>query len=124
MSRPRSPDDRRAALTRGSNAEARVAAILEDEGWLVVARNVRLADGELDLVVRRGSVLRFVEVKARAADDLHGPEVSLGPQKRGRLVRAAEAWIAGSDDAWSEAAFLVALVEGDHVELIDDAFDA
>lgn len=120
----RSADDRRAAHRRGAEAEARVAAILESQGWQVVARNLRLADGELDLVVWRGKALRFVEVKARAPDDLHGPEVAIGPTKQGRLVRAAEAFLAGTDLPWSESAFLVALVEGDHVELIDDAFDA
>lgn len=120
----RSPDDRRAALQRGADAEDHVAELLEKQGWDVVSRNWRGGGGELDIVVARPGALRFVEVKARSAHDLHGPEVAVGPRKRRRLVRAAEAYLAAVDTPYDEVAFLVALVEGERVTLIDDAFDA
>jgi putative endonuclease len=120
----RSPDDRRAALARGAAAEDHVANLLEQQGWDVVFRNWRGGGGELDLVVRRATVLRIVEVKARRVDDLHGPEMAIGPGKRRKLARAAEAFLAQYPEPFEEVAFLVALVEGDRVTLIDDAFDA
>ena len=57
-----------------------------------MARNVRLAGGEIDLVVADGEMHVFVEVKARAA----GAETaarSVSPDKQRRLGRAAAAWI-------------------------------
>lgn len=124
MADVRSPDDRRAALARGAAAEDHVADLLQQQGWDVVSRNWRGGGGELDLVVRRGEALRIVEVKARQADDLHGAAMAIGPGKRRKLVRAAEAFLAGYRDSYDEVAFLVALVEGGRVTLIDDAFDA
>lgn len=90
----------------------------------MVFRNWRGGGGELDLVVRRADALRFVEVKARRVDDLHGPEMAVGPTKQRKLARAAEAFLAAYPEPFEEAAFLVALVEGDQITLIDDAFDA
>jgi putative endonuclease len=98
--------------------------LLIEQGWDVLARNWRGGGGELDIVVGRRGALRVVEVKSRSVDDLHGPEVALGPAKRRHLVQAAEAFLAQYDDLFDECCFLVALVEGEKITLIDDAFDA
>lgn len=120
---PRTADDRRAALQVGAEAEARVAAALEADGWRVLARNWRFEGGELDLVVERGGALRVVEVKARAPDDPLGLD-AVDARKRRKLVRTAEAFLAAYADLVDEVCFLVALVEGERVTLIDNAFDA
>ncbi len=118
--------DRRAALQRGALAESYVARCLEAQGWAVLDRNWRGHGGELDVVVARDGVVRFVEVKARAPDDPTGAE-AITPSKRSKLIRAAEAWLLGQPVAPAEACFLVAVVDcGPEpwvVEWIDDAFD-
>lgn len=121
------PDPRRrAALERGWAAERFVAERLEQEGWRVLARNWRASGGELDLVIERDGVLRFVEVKARDPEDDSGAE-AVGLTKRRKLARAAEQWLAANGPPEREAAFLVAVVTfeaaGWSVEWIDDAFD-
>jgi len=118
----RSPDDRRAALRRGAEAEAQVANLLGRRGWTVLDRNWRGGGGELDLVVARDGAVRFVEVKQRDVSDFSGAE-AVGSAKRRRLIRAAEAWMDRAKTRPEEVAFMVALVRGDDVELIDDAFD-
>lgn len=55
---------------------------------------MRVGGGELDLVVRRGRRLVFVEVKERARDGFGGPLGAIGPEKRRRVRRAADAWLA------------------------------
>jgi putative endonuclease len=121
----RSPDDRRAALDRGARAEALVAEELVRRGWVVLARNWRARGGELDVVVERAGVLRFVEVKARDEDDPTGLE-AIGHDKRRKLVAAAEAWLLERGLPEVEVAFLVAVVsfeaDGWSVEWVDDAF--
>jgi putative endonuclease len=82
----------------GRRAEELVAQRLRRQGWVIVARNVRTSDvrGELDLVGVDGDVLVFVEVKARRAGSVVGPEapaVAVGPRKQAKLRSLAAAWL-------------------------------
>jgi putative endonuclease len=54
------------AQRRGRRAEFFAALYLRLKGYRIMARNVRLPSGEIDLVARRGRLLIFVEVKYRA----------------------------------------------------------
>jgi putative endonuclease len=81
---------RQAAYSLGRNAERIAALWLRLKGYRVIARGVRTALGEIDLVVRRGQVLAFVEVKAR--QELDTAAAAITPRQRGRIVRAAEAF--------------------------------
>ncbi|MCX8134348.1 MAG: YraN family protein [Roseococcus sp.] len=81
-----------AAYRAGRAAEALAQALLEAEGWRVLARRARTAAGEIDLVAERAGLLAFVEVKARR--DLDAAAFALGPRQRARLLAAAEAWCA------------------------------
>jgi putative endonuclease len=119
--------DRRAAYDRGAEAERLVAEALVADGWTVRARNHRASGGELDLVVEKGGVVRFVEVKARDPADPSALE-AIGEAKQRRITLAADEWLA-EHGPFREAAFLVAAVtfrgEGDvSIEWVDDAFDA
>jgi putative endonuclease len=71
--------------------EARAAWLLRLKGYRVLARRSKHHVGEIDLVVRRGSVLAFVEVKARA-DAARAIEAITANQRR-RIERAAEAFV-------------------------------
>lgn len=71
---PRKPplpdrDSRRARERDGRRAESVAAFYLRAKGYRVLARRVRTAVGEIDLIVRKGKTLVFVEVKARATLD-------------------------------------------------------
>jgi putative endonuclease len=86
-----------ARLTLGRRGEELVATRLERAGWRIVARNVRLPSGELDLVALDGPTLVFVEVKTGRAGALRGPERpahAVGPRKQQKLRRLAREWIA------------------------------
>jgi putative endonuclease len=50
---------------RGRAAEEMAARFLELEGYVVLARNLRCAGVEVDLVARRGDLLVLAEVKLR-----------------------------------------------------------
>lgn len=83
---------RRAAYLRGHRAEWLALAALMLRGYRPLGRRVALAGGEIDLIVRRGGTLVFVEVKARAK--LDDARLAIGAVKRQRFSRAARAWIA------------------------------
>lgn len=81
-------------MRRGRAAEELARIYLEEQGFRVVGRNLRLADGELDLVAWDGATLVFVEVKARSRTDHGRPEEAVDRRKRRRLVSAARAYLA------------------------------
>ena len=78
------------------NRGERVAALAYlARGYRVLDANVRIGGGELDLIVRRGRKLVFVEVKERSGRDAFGGGLAaVGPEKRRRVERAARAWLA------------------------------
>lgn len=77
-----------------NRGERRAALHYRLRGYRVLGANVRAGGFELDLVVRRGRRLVFVEVKERARDGYGGPLGAIGPEKRRRVRRAADAWLA------------------------------
>ncbi len=83
----------RDARARGAAIERRVAAWLEARGLTAVAANQHAKGGELDLVMRDGETLVFVEVRHRA-DSRHGhPLETVTATKQRRLVRAARFYL-------------------------------
>jgi putative endonuclease len=88
---------RRAAYLRGHRAEWFALAALMLRGYRPLARRVSLAGGEIDLIVRRGDTLAFVEVKARARID--EARTAIGARKRRLFSRAVRAWV--SRHPWS-----------------------
>jgi putative endonuclease len=78
----------------GRAAEAAAASYLTGHGWTLLGRNVRIGRGELDLIVRRGPVLAFVEVKARRSAACGAPEDAVDARKRRQVARLAELWLA------------------------------
>lgn len=91
---------RRRAERAGRWAEAASAVALRLRGYRILARGYRCAVGEVDIVARRGAVLAFVEVKARATRA--AALQALSARQRRRIERAAEAWLAMRPERWPE----------------------
>ena len=80
---------RREAERGGRRAETIAAWWLRLKGWAILGRRVRTSRGEVDLVARRGRVVAFVEVKARATPDQAA--LALDDYRLRRVAAAAEA---------------------------------
>ena len=78
----------------GAAAESAAARLLASRGLTLLDANVRYRDGELDLVMRDGGTLVFVEVRYRASEDFGGAAASVTPTKQRRLIRAATRYLA------------------------------
>lgn len=112
----------RIAYHAGLAAENRIAQDYERRGFTVARRRWRGQGGEIDLILRDGTGLIFVEVKqsrslARAAE-------SLSPRQMHRIYRSAEEFL-GSEPGGSltPVRFDVALVDGQgDTQIIENAF--
>lgn len=63
-------------------------------GYWIVGRNLRFRRGEIDLIVRRGRTLAFVEVKARASLAAGAGFEAVDARKRSRIVELADEYLA------------------------------
>lgn len=76
---------------KGLRAELVALMWLWLKGYVVCARRYKTPFGEIDLVMRRGKTLVFVEVKARP--DLDGGLSAIMPVSQGRIRQAAELFL-------------------------------
>jgi len=77
---------------RGLFGERAAARWLRARGWELVAHRFRVGRHDLDLVVRRGGLVAFVEVKTRSGAEFGAPVEAIGWRKRLVLVHLAEVW--------------------------------
>ena len=89
-------------LQRGAAAETAALALLQSAGLQLLARNARSRFGELDLVMRDGDTLVFVEVRQRSGAGFGGALASLDARKCRQVIRAARGWLA-AHPAWAQA---------------------
>ncbi len=71
----------------GRWGEGVAATHLEAQGYVILAHNWRCAAGEIDLVVRDGETVVFVEVKTRRGRAYGAPEEALTPRKAQKLLQ-------------------------------------
>lgn len=81
-------------------SELRAARWYRRRGYRVLDANAWVAGYELDLVVRRGRVLAFCEVKAKRGDGWGDPLAMVTPEKARRVRIAADAWLAARPRLW------------------------
>ena len=99
--RKRSATARKAALAPRRSPTQRVGDAHEDaalrllqaRGLVLLARNLACRHGEIDLAMRDGAVLVFVEVRARRDARFGGAAASIGAAKQRRLAQAAAYWL-------------------------------
>ena len=88
-------------------------------GYRVLGRTVWAGGNEVDLIVRRGRAVVFVEVKRKRGAGYGDPLEMVGPEKARRVRRAAEAWLATHPEADGlEPSFEIAAVRGRRVERV------
>lgn len=77
----------------GRAGEDAAVTLLEGAGYRIVARNVRLPGGEIDVIARDGDTVVFVEVKTRANATFGGAVRAVDARKRATLRKLAADWL-------------------------------
>jgi putative endonuclease len=107
-----------------NEAERRAAWWYRLRGWRILGANVWAGGNEIDLIVRRGRQLRFVEVKSKSGTRYGDPVEAVSEEKQRRVRRAAETWLAARPDLDGlVVAFDVVAVRGRRLERLGDAFE-
>lgn len=75
---------------RGQLAEQRAQRHLRQQGLDFIDANVRGPGGEIDLIMRDGDTVVFVEVRFRGANSLVGAAESIDPAKQARILATAQ----------------------------------
>jgi putative endonuclease len=112
----------------GREGETTAERYLRRKGYRIVARNLRSSLGELDLVAEDGSVLVFVEVKARRTAAFGGAIHAVQRQKQEKVIRLAAQYLARHHLSNRPCRFDVVLLQGSsdglpRIEHIQNAFE-
>lgn len=94
MIKKKKKSSRRGALAyiRGQRAELFCCIVLILKGYKILARRYKTHQGEIDIVATRGTVLAFIEVKARP--NLAQAAEAVSSQQQARLSRTASLFLA------------------------------
>ena len=106
-----------------NSSELRARRHYRLRAYRILGENVWIGGYELDLVVRRGRALVFVEVKSKAGGGYGDPLDMVTPVKVERLRRAAEAWLRANGALGElQVRFDVAAERAGRMEVVQDAF--
>ncbi|HEY0805384.1 MAG TPA: YraN family protein [Pseudonocardiaceae bacterium] len=94
----------------GRRGEDFAAAYLADRGLVLLSRNWRCRDGELDLVATDGEILVICEVKTRSTDNFGDPAEYVTPTKILRIRRATRSWLRRHRAGWCDVRFDVVAI--------------
>lgn len=108
---------------RGDAAEEQALGHLRDQGLAMVARNYSVRGGEIDLIMREGDLLVFVEVRYRRSERFGSAAESVDRRKQQRLLLAANHYLQSRGGDHQGCRFDVVALGGDGgLHWIRDAF--
>jgi len=109
----------------GVQAEALAAAYLKKQGLELITSNYRCRFGEIDLIMRDGTTLVFVEVRLRSNANFGGAAMSITAAKRQRLLHTAQHYLQQHGDSSCRFdAVLMQSVDMQNIEWLKNAFEA
>ncbi len=108
----------------GDAAELRARRWLEGQGLTFIAANFRDRGGEIDLIMRDGTVTVFVEVRYRTSGAYGGAAASVTRSKQHKLLHTAQLWLARHNGSFDtvDCRFDVVAFTGNNVEWLKNAF--
>ena len=124
-----SPSDERTRQHGGASAEWRqferlAARFYEQRGFQILERNWQAGRKELDLIVRKDSLIAFVEVKSSRSKQFGHPVERVTRAKVRNLTEAAKRYLQENDVEGCDFRFDVVAFVGGRLEYFPGAFTA
>ena len=111
----------------GMSGEDYAANYLEASGWRIVERNYRIRSAEIDLIVERGGLIVFVEVKTRRSKKFGRPAEAVTLNKQRKIIEAASVFMQRAEYIGSACRFDVIEIYFEdgawHLNQIENAFE-
>lgn len=108
----------------GAAAEQLAATFLTQKGLKLVTQNYHCRFGEIDLIMKDGNTLVFVEVRLRSNDTFGSAAMSITQQKQQKLIATAQHFLQTYQDcACRFDAILMNKAHLDHIEWLRNAFE-
>ncbi|WP_445401348.1 YraN family protein [Zobellella sp. An-6] len=109
---------------RGEQFERRAEQYLLEQGLSLVVRNYQCRLGEIDLIMRAGTTLVFVEVRYRKSAHFGGALASVTAAKQQRLRRTALSYLQsqGLNESRQSCRFDLVACDGNAIDWIPNAF--
>lgn len=112
----------RSRLDKGSRGENIAVQYLQNLGFEILHRNLRLSHLEIDIVCRDARQLVFVEVKLASGDKYGHPATWIDERKQEKLRRAAQMYIERYDISGMDIRFDAITITRGEVEYFPNAF--
>ena len=110
----------------GDKGEDLAADFLLARGYRILERNYRKRFAEIDLIVMKGGVLAFCEVKSSRYPGESHPEIRVGYKKQVKLAQCAQAFLAADPPAYNSCRFDIITIKMQQgrkvIEHIENAF--
>lgn len=84
---------KRNSYQRGQAAEQLALCYLEQQGLRLIKQNFHSHQGEIDIIMRQGESLVFVEVRQRSRHDYGSALESITPKKQHRIIQTAHYYL-------------------------------
>lgn len=115
-------EDRR--VETGKSYERLAALYFEQNGFEILQRNWRSGHKEIDLIVKKGNLIAFVEVKSATTHQFGHPAERVDDKKVGNLTKAAQQYLIKNDIKNCDLRFDVVTFVNGKLEHFPDAFPA
>lgn len=107
----------------GSTYESVAARYLEEQGYMILERNFRCRNGEIDIIAKDGQCLCFTEVKYRRTTRYGYPADAVSPYKQHIIQKAAAYYLYRNHyDTDTMARFDAILINNQEIIHIKNAF--
>ncbi|MCE3118047.1 YraN family protein [Enterobacter sp. ASE] len=108
----------------GDAWELKARRWLEGKGLRFVAANVRGRGGEIDLIMKDGQTIVFVEVRYRQSSRFGGAAASVTLAKQQKLLQTAHLWLARHNGSFDtvDCRFDVVGFTGNAIDWLKNAF--
>jgi putative endonuclease len=113
-------------ITHGAQVEQLASQYLQQQGLKLMVQNYRSRFGEIDLIMRDGTTVVFVEVRLRRNAGFGGAAASIDARKQKRIISTAQQFLAGLAQVppCRFDAVLFDDVQGGNMQWLKNAFDS